>query len=196
MKENPKYQDIMKAAKEVFSLYGFKKASVEDVCKRADVAKMTFYKFFKNKTQLAEAIVEEFIAHQIENLERLTKEAPPYHEKLRRLIVMKIEEIKSLGTLFFDDLIADPELAAYLQKRSRENIKYTLDLLAEGQGEGYIRGDISQQLFVIILSNLQELVNNDSFRALFPDMEDRSREITRLLFHGIADPNNHKGGLL
>ncbi len=195
-KQNPKYQDILEAARKVFSTYGYKKASIEEICQSASVAKMTFYKYFKNKTELAKAFLEQFIDQQIENLDRMNREAPPYHEKLRRLILLKIEAMKSIGTLFFDDILSDSELAAYIEQRSRENIRYTLDLLKEGQAENYIRKDISDETFLLIFANFTKFVNHPEFRKLFPDIEIRSKEATRLLFHGIADPQNHNGGIL
>jgi AcrR family transcriptional regulator len=53
-KNNKKFQSTVNKAKELFWKYGIKKVSIEEICAEAPVSKMTFYKFFKNKNDLAE----------------------------------------------------------------------------------------------------------------------------------------------
>ena len=54
--QDQKLRDILLAAKELFWKFGFKRVSVEEVCKEAQVSKMTFYKHFKNKIELVKSL--------------------------------------------------------------------------------------------------------------------------------------------
>jgi AcrR family transcriptional regulator len=50
--DNKKYQDLLNTARELFFKHGTKRVTIEEICEKADVSKMTFYKFFRNKEDL------------------------------------------------------------------------------------------------------------------------------------------------
>ena len=53
MKHTKSSDALFEAAHELFYRYGIKKATVEDICSRANVSKMTFYRNFKDKNEMA-----------------------------------------------------------------------------------------------------------------------------------------------
>src|SRR5574344_1474562 len=55
---NKKKSDILEAAKALFWKYGFKRVSIEEICREAKVSKVTFYKFYPNKIELAKAVLD------------------------------------------------------------------------------------------------------------------------------------------
>ncbi|MCJ7802330.1 MAG: TetR/AcrR family transcriptional regulator, partial [Candidatus Marinimicrobia bacterium] len=55
--ESPKFKQIVETANDLFMRFGVKRITIEEICKTAKVSKMTFYKFFKNKIELAEYII-------------------------------------------------------------------------------------------------------------------------------------------
>ncbi|WP_372931944.1 TetR/AcrR family transcriptional regulator, partial [Mariniphaga sediminis] len=59
MKENKKskkYLEIMKTARELFWKHGFRRVTIQEICEKAGVSKMTFYKHFPNKIDLAKTV--------------------------------------------------------------------------------------------------------------------------------------------
>ena len=60
-KGSKKQQQIVNSGKELFFQYGVKRIRVEEICRKAKVSKMTFYKYFENKFALAEHIVQEIL---------------------------------------------------------------------------------------------------------------------------------------
>ncbi|NHZ86061.1 MAG: TetR family transcriptional regulator, partial [Planctomycetia bacterium] len=48
---------IIDSATDLFVKFGVKRVTVEEICQSAEVSKMTFYKYFNNKTELAECII-------------------------------------------------------------------------------------------------------------------------------------------
>ena len=48
-----KQDQIIQAGRHLFWKYGMKRVSIEEICREAGVSKMTFYKYFANKTALA-----------------------------------------------------------------------------------------------------------------------------------------------
>ena len=54
-----KKQIIINSARELFSRYGFKKVSMEEIAKKASVTKRTIYHYFKDKEALFSYFVKE-----------------------------------------------------------------------------------------------------------------------------------------
>ncbi|MDD5185790.1 MAG: TetR/AcrR family transcriptional regulator, partial [Paludibacter sp.] len=47
-----KKEQIEQIATELFWKHGFKKVTIDEICKKANVSRKTFYTFFENKTAL------------------------------------------------------------------------------------------------------------------------------------------------
>ena len=58
-------ESIKKAAQELFRKYGYHKTSVNEIAKRAKIAKATIYKYFESKELLLQAILMEYIQHSV-----------------------------------------------------------------------------------------------------------------------------------
>lgn len=54
----PKDQRILEAAEKIFSMYGYEKATLDEIIALADVGKGTVYKYFGNKERLFYKLVE------------------------------------------------------------------------------------------------------------------------------------------
>ena len=54
-----KREATLLAAKDLFWRYGFRKVTVEEICEQEKVSKMTFYKMFPNKLDLAKHVFAE-----------------------------------------------------------------------------------------------------------------------------------------
>ena len=59
---------IKKAARELFRRYGYKKTSVNDIAKKAKLAKATIYKYFESKEMVLHAILMEYIRESVDEL--------------------------------------------------------------------------------------------------------------------------------
>jgi AcrR family transcriptional regulator len=55
-------QSLLLAARDVFASHGYHGAKVDDICASADVAKGTFYLYFKDKRAVFEELVDGFFA--------------------------------------------------------------------------------------------------------------------------------------
>ena len=55
------YQILFSTAKNLFFKFGLRRVSVEEICKKASVSKMTFYRNFNNKEHIAIIILKDFL---------------------------------------------------------------------------------------------------------------------------------------
>ena len=62
-----KKEDILKAAKELFSAYGYKKVSMNEIAEKANVTKKTIYSYFKDK----EDLFKQILSNEMENMKTI-----------------------------------------------------------------------------------------------------------------------------
>ena len=86
---------FMEKGKELFSTYGIKKTSIEDLTKSVGIAKGSFYTFFNSKEELYFKIMSEEIKNLAkENITTLDKENP-VKEIIKSFLINAIGEIHS-----------------------------------------------------------------------------------------------------
>ena len=61
-------ESIKKAAQDLFRKYGYHKTSVNEIAKRAKIAKATIYKYFESKELLLQAILMEYIQNSVHEI--------------------------------------------------------------------------------------------------------------------------------
>ncbi len=96
---------ILSAAKEMFAIKGYHETSISDIIKRADIARGTFYIYFKDKREIFDALFDQL-------LERI-------NNAVKRVIVGKgqkppLEQISDNMKRVFQFATDDPELARIL----------------------------------------------------------------------------------
>ena len=56
-----KEEQIIEAARDLFSTYGYKRVSMDEIAKRANVTKKTVYSYFKSKEELLKYCINDEI---------------------------------------------------------------------------------------------------------------------------------------
>jgi len=187
---NPKRQQILRTGKELFWKFGFKRVSVEEICKEAGVSKMTYYKFFNNKMELVKTLVDEILQSGLIKYRKLMDSALPYPEKVLGMIELKREQTHTMSSEFFKDYLqsGDPELIAYLEKLSQENLQIFIDDFRKAQENGEIRKDLKVEFIMAVLNQLMDWVQHDkALMELYDKPQDLAVEMTRFMFYGILE---------
>lgn len=79
-------QQIIVAAKRVFSQKGFNKATMEDIAKEAELSPGTLYLYFKNKEELYASLSLRILQYLHIRVEHVNKEDMPPEEKIEALM--------------------------------------------------------------------------------------------------------------
>ena len=184
-----KHNDIIEASKRLFYKYGIRKVSIEEICTEAKVSKMTFYKYFPNKMELAKTVVDKTFGGAFEKFSRLLESDIPFHEKMSNLLQMKIESAKDVHWDFVIDLYKNPDsdLTDYIHHHIQSGMQLTLDYLAEAQEKGQMRRDLNSTLLLVILDKMQEIALDNRVLAVYDNAQDMALEITKFFLYGIFE---------
>ncbi len=143
--------EIIEAALEVFSEKGYHAAKIEDIANRLNIGHGTFYRYFKNKLDIFNHVVEDVISRAARFVSDIDPREPNTLEEYRaqletigdRLFELFKKHPQISRILFYEAFGIDDE---YLQRRIREVFdlfgKFTAMYLENGVRKGYLRGDM------------------------------------------------------
>ncbi len=107
--KSKKYHQILSTSKELFWKHGIKKVSIEEICKEANVSKMTFYKYFSNKTELALEMIKRMFDENMKIFDEMMQADIPFEEKMQKQVQMKLEGTNDISEEFVKDVYGDTE---------------------------------------------------------------------------------------
>ena len=191
---NPKRDLILETGKVLFWKFGYKRVTIEEVCKEAGVSKMTYYKYFANKIELVKTIMDNILRVSLDKYKNIMASDIPYPEKVVALIHLKKDQIENMSSEFFKDYLqsGDPELISYLEQLSGESMQMFVDDFRKAQENGDIRQDLKIEFIMYVMNHLVEMAQEDALLNIYDEPQDLVMEITNFLFYGILNRDTHQ----
>lgn len=187
--KSQKYYDIMRVSRDLFWKFGVKRVSIEEICREANVSKMTFYKFFPNKIELAKAIFNLVVEEgELQFKEIMQSEISPA-EKVKKIMLLKLENTNNISPEFMQDFYMgrEPELKAFVEERTREAWDILMDDYRKAQEDGIFRKDFDPELLIKIQYKLLELMEDESITSQYSSSQDLIMEFANLLVYGMLN---------
>jgi len=185
--QSKKYQDIFDTAKDLFWKYGIKRVTIEEICKEAGVSKMTFYKFFRNKIELAKVILKIVIGNSLEKFEQIVNGDLDFHDKVKEMFLIKLESTKDISVEFISDIykIQDANLHLIINEQRQKSLKIFVDFLIDSQKNGLIREDLRIEFILYYFEQMTHMMDNKDLVAKYDHPQDLIMESMRFLFYGL-----------
>lgn len=175
---SPKINEIADIAKTLFFKHGVKRVTVEEICSKANVSKMTFYKYFSNKDAVVRHIRDELLNAGFSKYDEIIEMDIPYPEKIDLVTVWRFEFLSSMNSEFIEDIISFEETAEEMKKRFIKNIE-----IARSRGE--VRSDISPELIWLAGEKLNDIASDSRWKSIVSDYSELDRQMRTLFFHGL-----------
>jgi AcrR family transcriptional regulator len=186
---NKKHQALLVTARNLFWKHGFRRVTIEEICREAGVSKMTFYRHFDNKKALAMAVYDEVIANSTNTLRGIFKdENTSTAEKIQKLLSIKMEGTNDISREFLQDFYNNPELGltSYIEIRTRESWQEVISIFKQAQEKGNFRKDFKPEFLLVLGQKLQELMNNETLLSMYDSPQALIMEMTSIMVYGIA----------
>jgi AcrR family transcriptional regulator len=186
--EDPRLEGLMQSAHSLFWKYGFRKVSIEEICREAGVSKMTFYKHFRNKLAIAKAVFDRAVTRGLLDFRAILEEDSPVSVKMKKLLQMKLEGVHDISREFLNDFYGNPELGlkAHIDQKTKEVWLEMLEDWKKAQQKGIFRPDLNLAFYFYVARKQAELLHDPYVQSLFPDSESLVMELTRLNVYGIV----------
>jgi len=191
---NEKYVAILKTAHDLFWKFGFRRVTVEEVCREASVSKMTFYRFFSNKTDLVREVINDLVDHIYNDYQNLMAQDISFEEKVKKQLLMKFEGTNNISAELVKDIYGnhESEICKLWKSGIDKMLKIVLNDYADAQKRGDIRKDLKIEFIMIMTNKTFEIASDPEVQALYPDMQSLVMEIANMFFYGILPRENKK----
>ncbi|MCL4560567.1 MAG: TetR/AcrR family transcriptional regulator [Chloroflexi bacterium] len=148
---------IKKVALELYKSFGVEKVSMDEIAARADVSKVTIYKYFHSKAGLRREVIRLYTDEILEEIEKALEDNHNIVEKLKIIMLAeanapKLADSRGLIELLEKDDQNDGGGPGILQNRIREIL---FRVYQEGIQEGYIDAGLSFELLNLYAEIIQ-----------------------------------------
>jgi TetR/AcrR family fatty acid metabolism transcriptional regulator len=184
---------IMDAGIRLFAERGFFTARVEDIARRARVAKGTVYLYFKDKPSLYVGILDHQFQDGIAILKRVREQEKPAAEKLAIVARDWFEFMKQFQTGFnmsaFDNLNLTKTVMRKFHQQVLTRMHEIYQLLADIIRQGVDKGEFRPVDPVVAAHCFLNMVRTSSAaHMLLPGVKNAEREVFDIFMNGLKKP--------
>ncbi len=193
---DPKKKDanrelILKTAQDIFSKYGYKKTTLDDIAHAVRKGKSSLYYYFNSKEELFQAVVLKEAETLSRALEKVVIRNIDPIEKLREYILTKLKTYRGLANFYHaleKDVMAISFVDYLMVKYNQEEIRMIKRILIEGVRKGVF--DVSRDLNLIAtgittaIKGLEVPLSAGNYGDV--NLEQGVDNILRIICYGIA----------
>ena len=173
-KNAAKRDAILAAALEEFAERGFEAARLDDVARRANVAKGTIYLYFRDKEALFQELLRQMLTPIIGGIEALGAADLPAHDFVERLVDMFVREVyetrrKDVIRLMISEGRRFPKLAEFYHREVLTRIKTAVrTMLARAAARGEVSPALVDFPQIIVAPGLLAIIWSGLFEKFEP----------------------------
>ena len=128
-------ETILKIAQEIFSKFGYKKTTLDDIANAVRKGKSSLYYYFKSKEDLFQAVVMKEVELLAKELDKVVNRNTDPIDKLRDYMLTKINTFRNLAN-FYNALENDVTAIGFIEdiknKYEQDEIRLIKRILIEG----------------------------------------------------------------
>ncbi len=189
--DRPKKEgDILRTAEKLFMQFGYHRVTVEEICREANVSKVTFYKYFSNKFAVLEDYMTTRLALGMETFDRIKKADASLQAKMQAMIAMKESAVSKFSTVFMHSIMSsDPAILELMTRWTEMSMASMKDFFADAQAKGEIHPDYSVDFLLHIWTVIGADARSEAMMTMYDDdMVKLSKDFMNFLFYGTTGP--------
>ena len=186
------YQKVVIHARQLFFKYGIHRVTVQEICKEAGVSKMTFYRLFKNKEDVAEKVLLEISERNMQSYRNIMKQDIPFAKRIQQLLDWKQEASTEISEEFIKDIInlKESSLKTHLEAYRQNSRNEFLNDLKKAQKNGWIRKDVKLPFILYMFNDIDNKLRDETFLAMYSNIKEAAMHLTKFVFYGIMPNEN------
>ena len=131
---------IVNVARKIFTRYGFKKTTMEEIAEATRKGKSSIYYYFQSKEDIFRAVVEKEADELKERLDKtINTEAPPI-EKLKAYILFRLHHVRTLENFYAalnEEYLSHMDFILDIRKKfDQGELEAVKGILEEGMDDG------------------------------------------------------------
>lgn len=178
---------LLRASKTLFWKYGIKRVTVEEICDKAGLSKMSFYRSYKNKNAIAEALIEQVFNNSIRRYNQIMESDADFRIKVGSLVKLKYEDVKGISEEFINDIYKKDSstLSQKLENYRQQSLAQVRQDFIKAQKNGEIRKDLNIDFMMYMLNDMNIKLFDKELLKIYKTEEALIMELTNFFFYGI-----------
>ena len=188
-------EQIACAARKRFEVYGFSKATMEEIAEDLHISKKTLYKNFSSKEDLVRFVVHQFMHERRCEIDSVLNDPKlSLIQKLRALMTqVGIQTSKVSPRVISDIAVSAPELWKEVLAFQAERIEMFGHLIRDGIHQGQLRTDLDEELVMkIYFGAMQSVIDPTNFAEARYTPKQAISTLIAVLFEGMLTPTARK----
>ena len=131
---------IVEVARKIFTRYGFRKATMEEIAAASRKGKSSIYYYFQSKEDIFKAVVEKEARELKERLDKTIQTGAPPVDKLRAYILFRLHHVRTLENFYAalnEEYLSHMDFILEIRRKfDEEEMKIVREILEEGLKNG------------------------------------------------------------
>jgi AcrR family transcriptional regulator len=182
-----KKEQLEFTATELFWKHGFKKVSIDEICKKANVSRKTFYTFYENKSALVIHLMKKMTDEAFLESRKIIEGEGTFAEKVEKSLNLKLERNKNMSIEFVADFY-NPDSADILDCFNliiKDSMSMLTEFLRKAQSTGEMNPDLNLNYVLWLMQKQIEFCSSPELMSMFPDVDTITKQLTQSLIYGI-----------
>jgi AcrR family transcriptional regulator len=180
---------IVNVARLIFSRFGFKKTTMDEIAIASRKGKSSIYYYFASKEEIFQAVVEKEAEIFKQELIKATNPNDTPAQKLKTHVLVRMRSMEKLANFYSaikDDFLGHLDFIEKIRKKyDQEEIQMMEGILVEGVENGMFEIDDTSLAAIAIVTALKGREIPLFWGVEEKDLESRLDHLIHILFHGI-----------
>ncbi|MDR0299052.1 MAG: TetR/AcrR family transcriptional regulator [Streptococcaceae bacterium] len=158
--------------------------TVDEIAEKAEVSKVTIFKYYGSKNQLMNTVIMRAFEHMAEEIESIIQSELGFEATYEAITKMKLDQLERYSEMFSQNLMTqysqDPDF--FNADAVNAQMKVYNELFEKGQAEGKIASDLTKADFLFIINIFIRGMKGLSAQELVK----HTRLINRFFINGFA----------
>ncbi|MCK4751016.1 MAG: TetR/AcrR family transcriptional regulator, partial [Bacteroidales bacterium] len=151
---------------------------INEICQKAGVSKVTFYRYYTNKQELAIFIRDSMIQEGFSRFDEISGKEISFAEKIDLMTEWRREFFSGMSADFIEDVFSMEDI----KERFRERL---FNVIRSAQQKGDIRKEISPALVWLVTEKMNELVTEGKWKSAVKDYSEYQGQMRLMFYHGL-----------
>lgn len=195
MEETDVKVKILKGAEELFTKYGVRSISMDDIARHLSVSKKTLYQHFADKEDIVTMACKAHIERHAKEFDEIKRSAKNAIDELAKLSLCLKRNVQDMNpSLLFDLQKYHPRAWSEWLNHKNKFIRSSVERnLKQGIEEGYFRSEINPEIIAAVRLELVQVAFNEE---IFPREKYRLPDVQMQIFdhfvHGLLTDKGRK----
>lgn len=188
-------EKIIAGAGELFTRYGVRSVSMDDIARQLSVSKKTIYQYFKDKDEIVTMAMHAHMEREKQEYEEIASCSHNALEELSKVCSCMRKDFKDMNpSLLFDLQKYHPDAWNVWLQFKNEHIKNQIVRnLKRGVEEGYFRKEIDPEFLAILrVEQVQLIFDNQIFPADLFNLKEAQMKLMDHFVHGLVTEKGRK----